>query len=181
MTEAEANKCMLGMILFDRYDWSDAQLAAWNRAICRYTDVDVARRASEQLIEEVEPRDWSLPRWREAYRRISEREQGRRREATRACTNCDGTGWVDAPDFHAPYCRDPLTCHCHAVDPCSCSDGDPGPAGRPQLEAPTMSLVEYLELLTERATAGNQVAVKELAIWTKNRKSPYVRALEVQA
>lgn len=51
-------------------------------------------------------------------------------------------------------------------------------AGHRQLEAPAISLSGHLERLTRRAEAGNQAAVEELAIWTKHRNSPYVRALE---
>lgn len=54
-------------------------------------------------------------------------------------------------------------------------------AGHHRLEAPAISLSEHLERLTRRAEAGNQAAVEELAIWTKHRNSPYVKALEAGA
>jgi DnaJ-class molecular chaperone len=54
-------------------------------------------------------------------------------EATHVpCERCDGGGWVQVTDErrHATHCRTPGTnvelpddCRCHAVEPCTCSNG----------------------------------------------------------
>lgn len=67
MTADDANKCLLVMLLFDRREWPPAQVEAWTQAVMRCADKRAAMAASEALVNETEPRDWSLHRWRQAY------------------------------------------------------------------------------------------------------------------
>ncbi len=39
------------------------------------------------------------------------------------CDLCDGTGWVDDPQYHSRTCARAGGCHCHGVKPCRCTKG----------------------------------------------------------
>lgn len=67
MNETEAARCLAPMLVFDRREWTGPQIEAWTQAIRKCTDVQAAMSASESLVNETEPRDWSLHRWRQAY------------------------------------------------------------------------------------------------------------------
>lgn len=55
------------MLVFDRRDWSAPTIEAWSIAIQKCSDTRAAMTASETLVNETDPRDWSLHRWRQAY------------------------------------------------------------------------------------------------------------------
>src|SRR5258706_14656703 len=68
MTETESLKCLAVLTVFDRVNWSSAQIEAWTRAIITHRDSHAGMRASEALVEGLDSREWSLHRWRQAYR-----------------------------------------------------------------------------------------------------------------
>lgn len=66
MTETEALELIGIMTVFDRRDWSDAQINAWT-AMLRTHLAEPGRKATEHLVAHKQPRDWSVATWREAY------------------------------------------------------------------------------------------------------------------
>jgi len=66
MTESEALELVGVMTVFDRRDWSDAQITAWT-AMLRTHQFEAGRKATEHLVAHKQPRDWSVATWREAY------------------------------------------------------------------------------------------------------------------
>jgi hypothetical protein len=77
VTENEANAPLLAMLLFDRREWPAAQIDAWRHAIRQCADPDAALEASDTLVRNADPRDWSLHRWHVAYQDALRRREAR--------------------------------------------------------------------------------------------------------
>lgn len=70
----------------------------------------------------------SVAQFHAIYRRHLDNARAQRvaqQGAPPVCQQCDGAGWVEAPDHmrHSAACVSPDTCGCHAVVPCRCSTG----------------------------------------------------------
>lgn len=84
MNENEANAALLAMLLFDRREWPAAQIDAWRHAIRQCAEPDAALEASDALVRNADPRDWSLRRWHAAYDDALRRQNALRQLPRRA-------------------------------------------------------------------------------------------------
>ena len=68
MNEIEALDCAGRLAGVDTRPWPEERITGWAEAMKLSPDYAAGVRASQALINQVDPRDWSVARWREAYR-----------------------------------------------------------------------------------------------------------------